>query len=324
MMSEKTIPQWKKDEIKYLKDLMEKYDNIIVIDVSNINDKQVQEMRKILRGKAVIRMSKKSLQQRALDKYQEESNKENLDELKESIPGQSGLIFTDIDPFELRRIFLENKWMVAAKPGQKTPVNIVVPAGDTGLPTGQVISELNMTLKLPTMIKNDTIHIREDTVTHKAGDTVSTKEASVLKKLGVEPIESILKIHTAWSDGDLIPEDIIYMDLAKFREEVASSYIIAQTIALELGIIDKETFEPLMQKANREAIALLFEMPFIDESFIEDYLKKAQSHASVMNAMIFGEGVASPPSGKPKTEEKKEEKKEQEEEDEVSGIGSLF
>jgi len=324
MMSEKTIPQWKKDEIKYLTDLMEKYDNIIVIDVSNINDKQVQEMRKILRGKAVIRMSKKSLQQRALDKYQEESNKENINELKESIPGQSALIFTDIDPFELRRIFLENKWMVAAKPGQKTPVDIVVPAGDTGLPTGQVISELNMTLKLPTMIKNDTIHIREDTVTHESGDTVSTKEASVLKKLGVEPIESILKIHTAWSDGDLIPEDVIYMDLVKFREEVASSYIIAQTIALELGIIDKETFEPLMQKAHHEAIALLFEMPFIDESFIEDYLKKAHSHANVMNAMIFGEEVASPPSGKPKTEEKKEEKKEEEEDDEVSGIGSLF
>ncbi|TXT64938.1 MAG: 50S ribosomal protein L10 [Promethearchaeota archaeon] len=324
MMSEKTIPQWKKDEIKYLVDLMKKYSNIIVIDVSRINDRQVQEMRKILRGDAVIRMSKKSLQQRALEKYAEESGKENLDELQENIPGQSALVFTDIDPFELRRIFLDNKWMVAAKPGQVTPVDITVSAGDTGLPTGQVISELNMTLKLPTMIKNDTIHIRDDTVTHKVGETVSTKEASVLKKLGIKPIESILDIHFAWADGDIIPADVIYMDMDKFREEIASCYITAQTLAIELGIMDKETITPLTQKAYREALALLFEMPIIDETFIEEYCKKAQINASVVNAMVFGEGIATPPSGTAEKVEKEEEKKEEEEEEEVSGIGSLF
>jgi len=322
MMSEKTIPQWKKDEVNYLTDLMKKYKNIIVIDVSNINDRQVQKMRKILRGDAVIRMSKKSLQQRALDKYKEESEKENIDELKESIPGQSALVFTDIDPFELRRLFLENKWMVAAKPGQVTPVDITVPAGDTGLPTGQVISELNMTLKLPTMIKNDTIHVREDTVTHETGETVSTKEASVLKKLGIKPIESIIDIHTAWSDGEIIPADVIYMDMDEFREEIASSYIIAQTLAIELGILDEETVKPLTQKAHREAIALLFEMPIIDEAYIDQYVNKAQSHANAINAMILGEGIVTPPSEEIKSE--KEEKEEEEEEEETAGIGSLF
>lgn len=325
MMSEKTIPQWKKDEVKYLVDLMKKYENIIVIDVSNINDRQVQEIRKILRGDAVIRMSKKSLQQRALEKFKEESGKKNLDELKENIPGQSALVFTNIDPFELRRLFVENKWMVAAKPGQMTPVDITVPAGDTGLPTGQVISELNMTLKLPTMIKNDTIHIREDTVTHEAGETVSTKEASVLKKLGITPIESILDIHFAWADGDLIPADVIYMDMDKFREEIASSFITAQTLAIELGIVDKETVEVLTQKAFREAIALLFEMPIIDEAYIEHYCQKAQSYANVVNATIFGEGITTPSTRESKKEEKKEKKKEEEEdEEEAAGIGSLF
>lgn len=322
MMSEKTIPQWKKDEVNYLADLMKKYKNIIVIDVSNINDRQVQEMRKILRGDAVIRMSKKSLQQRALDKYKEKSGKKNIDDLKESIPGQSALVFTDIDPFKLRRLFLENKWMVAAKPGQITPVDITVPAGDTGLPTGQVISELNMTLKLPTMIKNDTIHVREDTVTHETGKTVSTKEASVLKKLGIKPIESIINIHTAWSDGDLIPADVIYMDMDEFKEEITSSYITAQTLAIELGVLDKETVKPLIQKAHREAIALLFEMPIIDEAYIDQYVNKAQSHANAINALILGEGIVTPPNEEIKSEEEKEE--EEEEEEETAGIGSLF
>ncbi|GAH41134.1 unnamed protein product, partial [marine sediment metagenome] len=67
---------------------------------ANINDKQIQETRKLLRGKAVIRMSKKNLQIRAIDKYKKESKKSNLDYLEKNIPGQSGLVFTNLDIFE--------------------------------------------------------------------------------------------------------------------------------------------------------------------------------------------------------------------------------
>ena len=144
--------------------------------------------RKILRGKAVIRMSKKSLQIRAIEEFQNKSKKKNLQELANNIPGQSSLVFTNTDIFELKNIFLQYEWMVPAKPNEITPVDIWVPEGDTGLPTGQVISELNMTLRLPTRIQNDTIWIREDTRTHKAGELVDVKQAAVLKKLGIRPI----------------------------------------------------------------------------------------------------------------------------------------
>ncbi|TFG00464.1 MAG: 50S ribosomal protein L10 [Promethearchaeota archaeon] len=322
---EDKIPQWKKDEVDYLVRLMEEYNNIIVIKLSNIIDKQVQEMRKILRGDAVLRMSKKSLQERALDKYKKQSGKENLERLKEHIPGQSGLLFTDMDPFELKKLFSENMWMVAAKPGTVAPKDIVVPAGDTGLPTGQVISELNMVLKLPTMLKNDTIHIREDTVTHEKGDTISTKEASILKKLGVEPIESLLEIEVAWSDGRIIPNEVIYMDMEEFKQEIAESFNTAKVLAIELGIIDEETLEPLLQKAHREALALLFEMPILDANYIDDYIKRATMEANSINATILGEGTVPKSEPKKQKTEKKEKKKEpEEEEDEPTGLGTLF
>ncbi len=322
----KHIPQWKKEEVDYLVNLMEKYDNIVVIKLSDIIDKQVQEMRKILRGDAVIRMSKKSLQARALEKYQKKTEKGNLDELKEKIPGQSALLFTNIDPFELKRIFSENMWMVAAKPGTIAPKDIVVTKGDTGLPTGQVISELNMVLRLPTMLKNDTIHIREDTVTHEKGDTISNKEASILKKLGIEPIESLIEIEIAWTDGRLIPKDVLYMDMEQFRQDIAGCYSTARMLAIELGIIDEETIEALLQKAHREAVALLLEMPILDINFVEDYIRKATANANVLNSTIFGGSSAPAPDSKVKEKpEKKEEKKEEEEdEDEPTGLSTLF
>ena len=298
MIKKQHIPQWKLEEVNNLIELFKTYSNVAVIEVSHINDTQIQSMRKILRGKAIFRMSKKSLQLRAIEQYKKESKKSNLDELAEQIPGQSSLIFTNLDLIELKEIFHDHEWMVPAKPNEITPVDIWVPAGDTGLPTGQVISELNMTLKLPTRIMNDTIHIRDDTRTHKVGDLVNVKQAAVLKKLGITPIESLIKIHFAWSDGEIIPEDILYMDLDKFKQDVATGY--------------------------REALAILFEMPFIEESMTEEYIRKAVSEANTLDAIIFGEGIPVSTEPETKAEEKEAEAEEEEKDAEEVGIGGLF
>ncbi len=294
MIGKKEIPKWKREEVNHLVDLFKDYKNIVVIDVARLNDRQIQETRKILRGKAIIRMSKKNLQLRAIEQYKAESNKANLEEFAENIPGQSALCFTNMDLFELKKIFNENEWMVPAKPDEITPVDIWVLAGDTGLPTGQVISELNMTLKLPTRIQNDTIWIRDDTRTHKAGDIVDVKQAAVLKKLGVKPIESLIKIHYAWSDGEIIPEEILYVDTEQIKQNLVIGY--------------------------REALAILFEMPIYFDDMTNDYILKAISEANTLNAIIFGEGIQIPAEQATKVEEDVEE----EEEEEEVGIGGLF
>ena len=296
MIKKKHVPEWKLEEINTLVDLFRKYKNVAVIEVARIHDIQIQSTRKILRGKAVFKMSKKSLQLRAIDQFKTKSKKSNLDELAKNIPGQSSLVFTNLDFIELKKIFQENEWMVPAKPNEITPVDIWVPAGDTGLPTGQVISELNMTLKLPTRIMNDIIHVREDTRTHKIGDLVTVKQAAVLKKLGITPIESLIKIHFAWSDGGVVPIEILYMDVEEFKRDVAKAY--------------------------NQALGIAFEMPYYVENIAEDYIRKAASEANTLEAIIFGEGISVPAESKPKVEEK--EKETEEEPKEEVGIGGLF
>jgi len=322
MIGEKEIPQWKLDEVKQLVELFHQHKNVAVIEVARLNDKQVQDIRKNLRNKAVLRMSKKNLQLRAVDQYKNESNMEHLDDLAANIPGQAALCFTNLDIFDLKKIFNENLWMVPAKPNDNTPVDIWVPAGDTGLPTGQVISELNMTLRLPTRLQNDTIWIREDTMTHKAGDFVDVKQAAVLKKLGITPVESLIKIHYAWCDGEIFTSDILYMDTEQFQKDILSCYQSAQAIALELGIIDDSTLDLLTQRAHCQALHLLYELPIIDESMMDSYVQKAVANSSVLNSIIFGIEVSS--SSQPEQDRGKEEKPEKEEEEEDVGISGLF
>lgn len=321
MIKKKHIPQWKLDEVDHLVDLFKKNKVVVVIEVAHINDKQIQDVRKKLRGKVIFRMSKKSLQIRAIEKFKKESKKPNLDELTKNIAAQTSFAFTNMDPFELKRIFEDNKWMVPVKPDEVTPVDIWVPGGDTGLPTGQVISELNMTLRLPTRIQNDTIWIREDAQTHSAGDFVSVKQAAVLKKLGVTPIESIIKIHFAWNDGEIFPDEVLYMDTEAFQQDIMSCYYTAQKVALNLGIIDTETIEPLVQKAHREALNLLIELDIFDEGIVDEYVRRAELNANAINASIFGVAIEAPVKEK-KTTPKKDEP-EDEKDDEI-GIGGLF
>ncbi|KKK46589.1 hypothetical protein LCGC14_1675660 [marine sediment metagenome] len=294
MIKKKSIPQWKLDEVNTLLDLFRTYNNVAVIEVANINDKQIQSTRKILRGKAIFRMSKKSLQIRAIEQFKKDSKKTNLDELAEQIPGQASLIFTNLDFFDLKKTFQENEWMVPAKPNEIAPVDIWVPAGDTGLPTGQVISELNMTLRLPTKIINDVIHIREDTRTHRAGDLVTVKQAAVLKKLGITPVESLIKIHFAWGDGEIITKEILYLDINQFKNDVALAY--------------------------REALGILFKMPFLVGNMTEEYILKGVTEANTINSIVFGEGIQAPVEV---IVEEREAEEKPEEDDEV-GIGGLF
>ncbi|MFO8020369.1 MAG: 50S ribosomal protein L10 [Promethearchaeia archaeon] len=318
MIKNQNIPEWKLKEVNQLTELFKKYDNVAVIPLSKIPDRQVQSMRKTLRGDAILRMSKRSLQTRAIEKYQKESGKENLDKLEKNIPGQSSLLFTNMDIFELKKLFEENKWMIAASPNEPAPSDIIVKKGDTGLPTGQVISELNVTLKLPTRIENDTIWIREDTVTHEEGEKVSVKEAAVLKKLGIRPVESVIKIHYAWCDEEILPKSVIYMDTGKFKQDIASHFQTALTIALELEIVDEETIEPLLQKAYRQGLGLMFEMPIIVGDMIDEYIKKAESTAATINSLVFGVQE------KESSIEREEKKTEEEKEDEEAGMGDLF
>ena len=55
------VAEWKKEEVNELKSLIDKYDVIGIVDLLNIPAKQLQEMRKSLGGHAVIRLSKKNL-----------------------------------------------------------------------------------------------------------------------------------------------------------------------------------------------------------------------------------------------------------------------
>jgi large subunit ribosomal protein L10 len=273
--------------------------------------KALHNLRDTLRGDVIIRMSKKKLIQKAF----KESKKKNLTELADNIFGITAMLFTNMNPIKLAQ-FLESKAVKGpAKPGDFAPGDIVVKAGDTKIAPGPIISELTQNLRVQTLIKNGTIHIREDKVTHTAGELIDAKQAQLLGRLGLEPMTIKLDFYSAWEDGEIIPAEVLHLNVDKILDNVRLAASEAINLALGLGMITTETIKPLIAKAIRSSIALALNLPIFIPEMVDQYMAKATREARAISGAIFESEGQSESEEEPEPEKKAEE---------PSGLGNLF
>ena len=120
------LPKWKKDEIAEIKRLSAEFKLTGLVDMYGIPARQVQDIRRNLKGKAELRMTRNTLIEHALGEMGGE-----IKELGGSLDGQSALIFTDVNPFKLYSMLEKTKTKMAARPGELAPSDIVISKGPT-------------------------------------------------------------------------------------------------------------------------------------------------------------------------------------------------
>ena len=123
------VAAWKHEEVSGLTSLLTKNKVIGVAEIGGIPAPQLQQMRKHLRDVAGIRSAKNSLLFRALDEA--EKRVKGVVGLKEAVTGQTALIVTEINPFNLFREIKATKTMAPAKGGEISAYDIIVKSGDT-------------------------------------------------------------------------------------------------------------------------------------------------------------------------------------------------
>ncbi|MHA1745434.1 MAG: 50S ribosomal protein L10 [Promethearchaeota archaeon] len=314
MATEPHISQTKIEEVSRIEKLVNEYSIVGLAQLNKVPAKALHGLRSSLRGDVVITMSKKKLIRRAFIN----SGKEHLVELSDQIQGVTALLFTNMNPIKLAQ-FLESKAVKGpAKPGDIAPVDITVKAGDTKIAPGPIISELNQNLKTPTLIKNGTVHIRTDTVTHHVGDYIDAKQAQLLGRLGLEPMTIKLDFYSAWEAGEIIPTEVLHLNVDEILGNVTLAASEALNIALGIGMMTKETVGPMVQNGARAALAVGLALPdmFIPE-LVDAYVQKAHREATTLQTTAFGEEESA-------EEEVAEEIKEEPKEEEPAGLGSLF
>jgi large subunit ribosomal protein L10 len=232
-------------------------------------------IRKKLRNDLKILIIKNKVAQRAFEKVK---NVPGLESLSKELEGQCGLIFTQISPFKLSLIFDQNKVFLPAKGGDIASKEISIPAGNTGITPGPVLSEFKEA-NVPTKIDQGSIWVSRDTVIARKGDVISQKLASLMSKLNIKPIEAGIALNFAIAAGLLLKESDLKINLEQYRNEMSRSFQEALALATEAGYLTSETVIPVLLKTHQKAIVLASESAYISQDTVALVLPRAQSKA---------------------------------------------
>jgi large subunit ribosomal protein L10 len=258
-----------------LQELPKSYDVIALSKMTKVRATQLMMIRKKLRNDLKILIIKNKVAQRAFEKVK---NVPGLESLSKELEGQCGLIFTQISPFKLNLIFDQNKVFLPAKGGDIASKEISIPAGNTGITPGPVLSEFKEA-NVPTKINQGSIWVNRDTVIARKGDVISQKLASLMSKLNIKPIEAGIALNFAIAAGLLLRESDLKINLEQYRNEMSRSFQEALALATEAGYLTSETVIPLLLKTHQKAVVLASESAYISQDTVALVLPRAQSKA---------------------------------------------
>jgi len=268
------VSQEKKNEVKILKDLMLKYKVISIGDITFLPSKQFQNIRKNIKEKVVIKVTKKRLIKKAIDSLKEKNLKSLEKYLQDAMPV---LLFTNEDPFKLYKLLKKSKSKAAAKPGQRAPNDLIIETGPTSFTPGPIIGELGQ-LGIIASVEGGKISIKKEKVLVKEGELINEKQSSILSKMGIEPMEIGLNLKVVYDNGTIYEKSVLDFDEDKLLNDIRLAHNSAIGLALKISYTTKETIKLLISKAAAQARALNSKL----DLKIEHEIKKEENKKKVI------------------------------------------
>jgi large subunit ribosomal protein L10 len=277
------VAQYKKDTVDEFVQLIKEYPIIAAVNMENLPTPQLQKMRAQLRGKIVLKMTKRRLLKLAFDKAKQ--FKPGVEKLVENLSGMPALLFTKDNPFRLYKILQQNKSSAPAKAGQVAPKDLVIPAGPTSFMPGPIIGEL-AALGIKAGVEGGKIAIKEDKVVAKQGEIIKQKVAELLLRFNITPMEVGLDLTAAYENGTIFTKSILHIDEKEYEQNIMNAASWATNLAFEIGYPIKEIIELMLNKAHSDAEALALSQDILTSGTTGHVLAKAHAHMHGLKAAV--------------------------------------
>ena len=271
-----------------------------------------QELNKL--GSTDTLCGKTTVIQKAIDQYIKDNEKklpkhlpkDKLKELSDSMPGIHLLIiFSNKDVGEVNGVLSKYEIEKQAKPGQLSPIEVIIPAGPTGMDSSQI--DYFQALKIPTKVMRNQLEITSATKILVPGQKITLSEINLMKKFDIKPYKHTVKIKKMLLNGKIYGEEILKVtdDYMKVKLEQGIKNILG--FSLGSGITTSASAPSVVANAFRNICAL-----------------------SLATNVLFDatKGMANAPAPQkeeePKKEEPKKEEPKPEEDDDDIDLGGLF
>jgi large subunit ribosomal protein L10 len=261
----------KADEVKELTNFLSQYNALGIASLQKVRSVQLQKLRKKLEKNAYLRVVKNSLIKRAVS---EAKDKVGIENLEEHLTGPNLFLFTNLNPFKLVILLEKSRVTAKARAGDVAAFDVIVPAGNTGLPPGPIISQFTA-VGLRTRIESGSVWVSKDTLVVKKGEAISTQLASLLSKLGIKPVEVGLSLKVVYDDGLILTEEDLKVDLDEVRRSVEEAHQYAFNLSLEAAYPLPENISFLLRRGQQEAYSLALNAGIPTKDTIADLIRKA-------------------------------------------------
>lgn len=262
-----------------LQELPKKYKVLALVKMDKVRASQILPLRKTLKDEVEFVSIKDKVAKKALEKIDVPGIKDMISELT----GQCMFMFTNMSPFKLNVLLAKNKIMLAARGGDMASIDVVVPAKNTGIAPGPMLTEFKEA-KIPTKIDQGTIWIAKDTTPVKKGEVINEKLAALLGKMDIKPVEAGISLYTALEEGLKYSKDELVVDIEKIREEFALAHQEAVNLSIEAAYITPDNIKQILAKAAQSARSLSIESGFLTDDTKEQILQKAHGQAQSVAA----------------------------------------
>lgn len=299
-----------------LEALLKEYKSIFIVTVDNVASQQMHEIRQSLRGEGVVLMGKNTMVRRALKGLINDSPE--YERLLPFVKGNVGFVFTNADLKEIRDKILSNRVAAPARAGALAPLDVYVPAGNTGMEPGK--TSFFQALGVPTKIARGTIEITADLKLIEAGNKVGASEATLLNLLGISPFTYGMGIYQIYDNGQTFDASVLDIEESQLLKAFSSAINTIASISLATNFPTLPSVIHSVVNSYKKVLSVAIETDYEWEEITElkDRIANPDKYASAGPAA----GGAAPSGGDaPAAKEAEKEEENEESEDDDMGFG---
>ncbi|MFH1779635.1 MAG: 50S ribosomal protein L10 [Candidatus Micrarchaeota archaeon] len=242
--------QQKNKLVEDIKKDLSSFSTVAIVSNASLPASRYNAIRKKTVSQAKFDFARHSLLLKAINEGRPDAK-----ELTKYLGNGSVLLLSNLDAFKLFKLFKQNRIKGSAKAGQIAPMDLIIPAGETNLPPGPVLTDLK-NAKIKARIQGPKVVISEDALVAKKGDVITPVVANVLSKLGIQPMDVGLTVTAVFDKGVVYEGSVLNIDEEEFKSRLALGHVQALSLCVFAGILNAESIIAVIQKASREANAI--------------------------------------------------------------------
>lgn len=235
---------------------------------------------------------------------------DELEKIVNLLKGNTGIIFTNGDLSDIKKIIDDEAREAPAKIGAIAPCDVSITAGPTGLDPKQ--TSFFQTLNIQTKIVKTQIEIVADKKIITAGMKIEATHAALLDKLKIRPFSYKMNVKKVYEDGAVFNPEILDITPADILKKFQGTISTMAAISMASGYVTKPAIPHIIINSFKNLAAVTFDSDYT--------FKQAEK---VKEAAKNTVRVAAPAGGAPAKAAAKEEEKPKEEEADVD-MGGLF